>query len=228
MEIGIPRVSLDKWRLNFDKIFLSNGNNTFLTGVELSYEFGLIYGSHHYYNLIKENFFDKYKKQCEIRVIREDDFYYVCDNNINLNGFPDLIFMKDGFNFTLTKNDLWKKFNNKYYFLVVFPNKQKYDWVLGRIFFQKYIIFFNQDAKLIGFYPSGGQKIDKDGKKNKIQLSWILVILLFIFLSLSIIYIVYYLKMKKRKIRVNELEENYEYEYVSEKNNKEHLQINED
>ena len=42
MKIGIPRVSFDKWCLDFDKIILSNGNKTFLTSVELSYEFGPI------------------------------------------------------------------------------------------------------------------------------------------------------------------------------------------
>ena len=233
MKIGIPRVSLDKWILNFDEVILSTGNTTYLNYALLSYEFGFIYGTWHYYGLINEIFFTKYEKNCEKKNLRLNDFYYVCDNNIDLGSFPDLIFIKDDFNFTLTKNELWTKFDNKYYFLVIFCEEQKQDWVLGKIFFQKYIIFFNQDTKTIGFYQNyikqSNQETQNDEKKFEFQLSWILVILLFILLILTIIiYIIYYyLKVKKRKIRVNELSENYEY--VTEKNNNnEPLSLNND
>ena len=228
MTIGIPRVNLDKWVLNFDNIILGTGNKTFLTTVELSYELGFIYGSYHYFGLIKKIFFDEYESKniCEIKHFGDNDFYYVCNLNINLNKFPDLIFLKDDFNFTFTKNDLWKKFDNKYYFLVIFNEDKNFNWKFGKIFFKKYIIFFNQDAKLIGFYPHSdiNNKKKENDKKFKIELSWVLVILLAIILILIIIYVIYYLKIKKRKIRVNELDEYYEY--TSENNNKEPLPIN--
>ena len=120
MEVGLPEQYIDNWELFFNKIILGFGNITLTNKALLSYEFGLIYGTSNYYNLIKEIFFDYYEKNCEKKKFRKNDFYYVCDNKINLENFPDLIFMTFNFNFTLTKNELWRKFDGKYYFLIIF------------------------------------------------------------------------------------------------------------
>jgi len=229
-EIGTTHSAfLDKWEIYFNKIILSNGNLTNGDAL-LSYEFGFIYGTEHYHILIKEIFFDSYGDNCKKTIFGINEFYYICDKNINLEKFPDLIFVKDDINFTFTKNELWKEFENKYYFLVIFCEQPKTNWVFGKIFFKKYIIFFNLDQKIIGFYPNSNQQNNKSKdnieKSNLISylLPWILVILLVIILIIVIVYFFYYLKIKKRKSRANELDDNYDY--VSQKNQNEPFSIN--
>jgi len=220
---------LDNWEIYFNQIILSSGNLTYGDAL-LSYEFGFIYGTEHYHILIKEIFFDNYGNNCKKTIFGKNEFYYICDKNINLEKFPDLIFVKDNINFTFTKNELWKEFENKYYFLVIFCEQQKTNWIFGKIFFKKYIIFFNLDQKIIGFYPNLNQQNSKS--KNNIKnsnlisylLPWILVILLLIILIIVIVYFFYCLKIKKRKERANELDDNYDY--VSQKNQNEPFSIN--
>ena len=220
---------LDKWEIYFNKIMLSNGNLTFGDAL-LSYEFGFIYGTEHYHILIKQIFFDNYGNNCKKIIFGKNEFYYVCDKNINLEKFPDLIFVKDNINFTFTRNELWQEFENNYYFLVIFCEQPKEDWIFGKIFFKKYIIFFNLDQKIIGFYPNSNQQDSKSkdniekSNLNSYLLPWILVILLLIILIIFIIYFFYYLKIKNRKIRANELDDNYDY--VSQENQNEPLSIN--
>ena len=221
VEVGLPQSTyIDKWELFFYKIILSNGNNTNTNNVLLSYEFGLIYGTYNYYNLIIEIYFKKFGTNCEQKYFGEKEFYFVCENDINLEKFPDLIFIQYDFNFTLTKDELWKKFENKYYFLVIFSEEVKQEWILGKIFFKKYTIIFNSDEKIVGFYNNFKNRKNKNINKSKtfkISLSWILVIVLIFLLLLSIIYLVYYIKYKERKKRVNELED--KYDYISQVNN---------
>ena len=219
MEVGLPQKYIDNWELFFFKVILGTGNVTFTNTALLSFEFGLIYGTSFYYNLIKEIFFDNYGKTCEIKKLRNNDFYYVCDRDINLNKFPDLIFNKYDFNFTLNKNDLWKQFDGKYYFLIIFSEEERTEWVLGKIFFKKYTIAFNSNSKIIGFYPNSKNKREKEQKKFNISISWILVIILFILLIIVVIYSIYYIKFKIRKKRVNELEDNYDYTAQKDNNN---------
>ena len=220
---------LDKWEIYFNKIFLSSGNLTYGDAL-LSYEFSFIYGTEHYHILIKQIFFDNFGNNCKKIIFGKNEFYYVCDKNINLEKFPDLIFFKDDINFTFTKNELWKEFENKYYFLVIFCEQPKENWIFGKIFFKKYIIFFNLEQKIIGFYPNSNQQNSKSKdnieKSNLIPylLPWILVILLVIILVIIIIYFFYCLKNKNRKTRANELDDNYDY--VSHEHQNEPLSIN--
>ena len=46
---------------------------------------------------------------------------------------------------------IFEKVNGNYYFMVVF-RKSENTWKLGKQFFQKYQLVFNQDAKQIGVY----------------------------------------------------------------------------
>ena len=119
----------------------------------------------------------------------------------------------------MNKNDLWKQFDGKYYFLIIFSEEERTEWVLGKIFFKKYTIAFNSNSKIIGFYPNSKNKREKEQKKFNISISWILVIILFILLIIVVIYLIYYIKFKIRKKRVNELEDNYDYTAQKDNNN---------
>ena len=63
---------------------------------------------------------------------------------------------KYNFTFNLNDDDLFMEINNKYYFLVAFPeNKNETFYIrcfLGLPFYQKYRLVFNFDSKTIGFY----------------------------------------------------------------------------
>ena len=116
-------------------------------------------------------------------------------------------------NFEFTYEDLFKKINNKWYFLVFFSKNVDLDvFKVGRQFFKKYIAAFDQEKKIVRFYKN------KDFGSYFYVISWILVFISFIVIGILVFYIFYY-KKNKRKIRANELEDNYEYITKNEKNN---------
>ena len=127
---------------------------------------------------------------------------------IEYKNFPELIFRNDflKYNFTFTYKDLFMKYENKYYFLILF--KWYIDkWNFGYPFFKKYQIFFDSDKKIFGLYPN------KSNSNNWNFSPWILVFvfaLLFIITLIILLIFIKYFK-QKRKIRANELEDNFEY-----------------
>ena len=132
--------------------------------------------------------------------------YTVCNKNVNIKNFPDLIFQSENlkYNFTFNYSELFMEYKEKYYFLIVFK-RYKDGWCLGEIFFKKYQIVFDKDKKIYGLYL-------KKNLNNKIS-PWLYVIILFFCLMITISLIIYLIRllMKKRKIRANELEDQFEY-----------------
>ena len=107
-------------------------------------------------------------------------------------------------NFTLNYNDLFYKFENKYYFLIVFyQNKRNYNWIFGSPFFKKYQMIFDKDKKIISIY-------EKDDNHN-ISFAYIIIFILIVIIIFLVFYIVFYLFKNKRKLRANEIDENFEY-----------------
>ena len=107
-------------------------------------------------------------------------------------------------NFTFNENDLWYNFEGRKYFLVLFQNYGEV-WYLGKPFFKKYQIVFDQDSSVFGFY---NENIIKSSYYNY---NWIIIIFLIIIILGLIGYIFnYFLKTPRRK-RVNELLEEIDY-----------------
>jgi hypothetical protein len=95
--------------------------------------------------------------------------------------------------------------NNKLYFLIVFSNNLKKEWVLGNPFLKKYQIIFNQEESIIGFYND----------KIKLQ-NGILIITGIFFIMMIILFIIQYCKVRDREVnrrkygqKENEQELNY-------------------
>ncbi len=212
--VGLPK-EITQWSFVIDKVY-SNGflieNNT---KVQLNYEFGFIDGSKDYYEKVYKKFFGDYIKKNICREVQLNDslsrYYIECDEMIEYKNFPELIFRNDflKYNFTFTYEDLFMKYKNKYYFLILF--KWYIDkWNFGYPFFKKYQIFFDADRKIFGLYPN--KTITNNN--NKFNFSpWILVFifaLLFIITFIILLIFIKYFK-KTRKIRANELEDNFEY-----------------
>ena len=140
-----------------------------------------------------------------------------CKNNglFNVSSFPDIFFELGEITFDLTYQDLFilDEKLNKYIFLIL---QEGYitNWNLGRIFFRKYQITFNEHLKAIGFYNSQNiKRKEEEGiiDKNKI-IGWIVPFFQIIFIIGTILFLLYDIYNKwivnKRKKRINELDDN--------------------
>lgn len=222
-----------------------------LTYAVLQYDLGVIIGTSGYKKIIDELFFNKYisKNICQINTLNlnvTDNYYiYTCNqNNFDIKQFPKIIFSSRSYNFEfeLNYNDLFvKKYNNKYYFLVLFKaykeenNTNNTDikeiWIMGEPFYKKYDFTLNIEGRMLGFYnPNYDYEEEKEIviSKNK-KFNYMIVYVIFgIIILLVLMLLSFYLGMKikkERKQRANELKED-NYEYVPENTNDENKLIN--
>ena len=205
--------NINGYKFEYDNLFYGNNiiNINIKIPVEIKIENGLIKANDQYKNMILEKFFNKLfeSKKCFIEKFYDYNqyYFYYCDKSIDITKFEPLIFeLKEiNFNFTLDYNDLFFKYEDYYYFLVYFKEKFNSGIELGAPFFKKYIITFNQDSKLIGFYR------EVKLKKYHFNINWALVFCLFIIIVM-LIYIIFSRPIfKKKKKRANELEDEFEY-----------------
>jgi len=176
---------------------------------DLVIENGLIRGTKLLKKYFEEELLKNYlNKTCfkiqenEIQTNSVNTFYY-CNkhiNNLNLK----FISSESEFTFELTEKDLIYKFEEKYYFLIYF-NSLSEKCILGKPFFKKYQLTFDQEKKTISFYT----KINKQNKN--FSLSWFLVAIFFIIICFLIYYIYKFINKKTRKTKASELEENIDY-----------------
>ena len=237
------------------EIIIDNKNNKNITlnfsYAYLQYDLGVIIGTSQYRQIIDDIFFNKLinEKICQIDIVQlntTDNYYiYSCNQkNLDLTFFPKIIFYSTSyvFQFELNYKDLFvKKYDDKYYFLVLFKvNNEtnnstniKESWKLGQPFYKKYNFTMNPEARMLGFYnpnynyKEGKEIVDNDtnnekynypSKENSNNKDYktiiIFSILCFIFIILLMIISFYFgMKLKEgRRKRANELkEDNYEY-----------------
>ena len=193
----VPNNNKDDWLIKFNINFKINLNEEYKESSYgfLQYEAGLIFGSDNYRNNFITNYFQN--KQCKESVINSSpySFYqYTCDNKNQFEDFPDLnLSLDEKHNFILTKNDLFKKVGNKYFFLVVFQVTQMNVnfWRLGQLFFKKYPIFLSYDDEndsTIIYYTTNKEKIDGGSNSGLTIALAILIPLIVIGLVLFLIY----------------------------------------
>jgi len=213
------------WDLTFSQI---KSNNIILNGpmqAFLDFNFGLISCSKEYYDHIKNNFFLEYIKagKCSEKFYNKNDnsnqiklnsnfSYIVCDKSLKVKKFPELILSHSALDYTfkLTYEDVFVTYNDKIYFLIINETEKNERWKFGRIFFKKYNIIFDHNAKTIGIY-------DDSYSKSKILLiifEWIIAILL-ILVAIFLAYTLFkryrlnnYKSFIKRE-KADEMEDNY-------------------
>jgi hypothetical protein len=224
-----------KWIIQFEKITYNDILIESDKIIILEIEFGLIVGSEKLRKELHNKFFEKKinNKECSINEFLDLEnlthIYYKCNKKTNLKEFKDIkFFNKDlNMNFTFTKNELFEEINNNLYFQIIFDKNQVYGWKFGKIFFNQYQIYFDQDKKIIGVLKSF-----KLGKREK--LAWILVIILIIALIILGYFSYRIFILLPRRKRANELKDD-NYEYISsynqitemtKKNDKNNLGIN--
>ena len=232
--------SMDDFGINFDEIysFINNGKVVVEENIKakLLFNLGLIIGTNNYMIFIENLFFNQsiYTNICEKNYINLDFdviTIYSCNDkdNLNFENFPILYFQIKTANLTFEFNykDLFKKINNKYYFLIIFHSYENDIWSFGRPFTLKYTYIYNADKKMLGFYEKEKEKDNKDEEKEKDNNNGnkdsifeldpfkiiILIVLFLIFISLVIVVSYYFGKKcnSKRKSHANELDDNFEY-----------------
>ena len=213
---SINTLDNDKTSIKFNKIIIGNNeynlNNNSIIYFNVNY-YG-IKGTKEYYEYINKKFFNKYfnNNLCKKEFDNFDNILIICNKKINIKNFPDLSFISNHINnsLILTKNELFYKKNNKYYFLISFDKYQNDNWSLGLIFMKKYQPVFEEEKKTIKFYVNNQLKFKNHKNKIKFILN---LFFLFVILFLTFLIIKIYLN-KPRKIHANELEENVEYKLI--------------
>ena len=171
--------------------------------IELTVESDLFKGSSEFGKYLFNNYFSKYK-DCEKTVVLDKYYSFVCNSEKAMKNFDDIDFLlkEEEMVFYLSKNELFKEEDGKYYFLMYFDEKEDNKWSFGKNFFSKYILVFDVDKKQIGFYF------------EKKKTNTLLYILLVSFIVIAIVlggFLYYHIINKPRRKRANELEDNYDY-----------------
>ena len=233
---GNEKFKIKQWEINIDKIIRNKYDIIFnKTYLQIHYEMGIIASPDYYHNYIKNNYFKEYLEKgiCKENLNLEDIAifkkynYIVCNKSeIKIELFPKLEFynIEMNFNFTLNYKNLFYEFENKVYFLIVFPVYPitvEY-WYIGKPFIYKYKLFLDKDKKVIGLYKNYTKEDNEDNNKkiiivqNKLNIIYIIIIILLIIILINVT-IYFILKISKnRKKRANELDETYDYSTYSE------------
>ena len=205
--IYIKDFNTQKYNFLFDKIFFNDLEIENNIECDISIENGMIKVNKVLFEKIEEIFFEDYVKKniCEKVVLFNGNFSYVCNEKLNVKKFKEVKFMIRRINFILDGNDLFYKFENKYYFLIYYGNDSN-NCVIGKPFFNKYTLIFEHDKKTIGFYNS------KNNKKVNVFGIFIVIFLFIVVLVLIVFIFIYINKRKTLKQKALEMnEEDFEY-----------------
>ena len=228
---------LTNFVINFEEIYSSINKEKYLiqkfTQGYLFINTGFIIGVKEYRNFIEEQFFNKYINMsiCQknhTSLDYDDYILFSCYENtkFNLEEFPSLNFniKSENLFFEFTYKDLFKKIDDKYYFLVVFKIYDVGSWNIGKPFYVKYTLVYNGESKSIGFYSK--LNLNKNEKKSgtilfELNAFKIVMIILLFLVFIFLIMILCYCFGKKmnlmKKRRANELDDNYDYYSNSDK-----------
>lgn len=199
----------NNWFLKIKYLFYGDNKTDIEKSItELSPEKGMIILNLQMEKIIYDSFFKTLieEKKC-VRNKIQFSYHYICLDNININNFKNLTFRHIGmeYDFVLEPKDLFYHYYDRYFFLISF--KDSFYTILGRPFFKKFNLIFNQDSKQIALYISH-EEINKKMEKLNIIIPALLAII-FAILVCVFIYALHVYKLKK--IRKNEIIENYDY-----------------
>ena len=178
----------------------------------------MLYSTKNYKAMIDKEFFSEYVKnfKCKFKEVNieksiKGDYLYYCDKDINISKLKKLTFFNRNLNMTFEfdYNDLFELHHDKYYFLVLM-RKESDIWFLGKRFFKKYQLIFNQDNKVIGFYDY--KKVIPNNNIFYFKLTVLIILIL------VVIYLIYYIMKnkykKKKKNKAQELDINDSDDYL--------------
>ena len=228
-------------KLRINRLYIINKNEEYIEFenniVFFNFGLGIILSTEEYYNKIIEIFFKEYIYlnicvENKINKVRNSYYIISCQKSqeFKIEEFPPLYLFKEEFRLTFELNykDLFKEFNNIYYFLVVYFPFSNTNFELGKPFLKKYKFIYNGDSKTIHFYNSifknkkkekiNDMNINKDiSNKRLILIYFIILILGIILMCVLILFVIYLIKQinQKRKLRTNELDDEFDYNITS-------------
>lgn len=230
MKAGSENFKVKNWDINIEKIICGNNIIQNKTYLQIYYEYGIIAAPTSFKVYMNDTFFKDYLKNgiCEEKLNLENIasfkkyIYVVCDKNkFDKKSFPRLKFYNAeiDMNFTLGYEDLFTEYQDKVYFLIIYPiyGLTVEYWLIGKPFIKKYKLFLDKDEKTIGIYMNYTEikeEQEKDALMNANYTGYIVIIVILVLvLIVSIISILYYFLVlkKSRRIRANELDDNTDY-----------------
>jgi hypothetical protein len=187
--------SYSNLKINVDEIYYNNIKDTesYVFDKFIDFDFNLkgIFASVKFSDYIKEFFLNfTENKICE-KIYQNNKFSYVCDEKKFTNkNFPTIYFNVKSlnYNFTLEKDDLFIKYENKIYCLIFFRFNSYSSslWTLGEPFIKKYNFLVDLDRKILSF------NLKNNENKNKINKNIFYYFLIF-FLICIIIFLIFLL-----------------------------------
>ena len=186
---------------------------------ELTPEKGMIILNKKMEIIVYENFFKELIEQKKCIQIKLNGYFlnnYVCEDTININKFKPIAFRHKGmgFDFILESKDLFYHYYDRYFFLLAFSDSSFV--YLGKPFFKKYNLIFNQDSRQISLYSSISNNNKKITKlKNILPITLIILLIILILLIARKLYV-----YKVRRLKTNEIIEDLDYNYQPEKKTK--------
>ena len=196
------------WFLHFNYLFIGeNKIDMQKMSSELTPEKGMIILNLQMEKIIYDNYFKDWvsQKNC-VRLKLKSYINYVCQDNININNFPNVTFRHQGmeYDFILEPKDLFYHYYDRYFFLISF--RDSFYIHLGKPFFKKFNLIFNQDSKQLAMYT-----FYEENKNNEIKSVVVPTVLIIIFSTIVVIFVVLLFRYKLKKKKLNEIEENFDY-----------------
>ena len=204
------------WNLEFTQIYfiVNNKREQFdYRKVSLEPSLNYIKAPLYYFEFINETIFGKLisEKKCFIKEVRRQvNLYsiYYCENNeeikaelknkfININLLHRFLEKE----FVLNYEDLFLEKKNKIYFLIIYDNMIRSNWVLGKPFLKKYFFSFNYEDNVLTYYEIIKNDIigNNNNKIKKIILIVVIVALIIIVSLLGFFLAKFIYNYKKRK-----------------------------
>ena len=213
------------WCIVLDNVYYGNTSLDENNKIIFRPEIGIMITNGKVHKYLSDTYFKDYqeKKICVIEkfhLISDEYNYFVCNKEIDITKFKNInLELKDiNFNFTLTYEDLFYEYNNKYYFLIASKIYSNTFFEVGSLLMKKYEFVFDRYNSKIGIYNKNLNNEEKTNKNNNLILI-LSIVILSILILLVLAYLFWIYQNKPRIQRKNEINEDYNYISESDKIN---------
>ena len=204
-----------KWIFQIDNIYIGNNQLYQFENIEININIKIDIEGFEFpkfmFEKLNEIYFNKYYNNniCSNEVIDKNIRFIIiyCNKDKfekkDIINFPEINLLKYklGFNFSFSGEDLFYKYDEKYFFKILFnsiPYKKEFN--LGKLFIKKYQVIFNPESNYMSFYKK--DKILNEKIEEKINIFYSIVFK-FIFISIIFLIVGFYFGRKFCILRKN-------------------------